>query len=90
MTKLVQHLFKTTDVLDTVGSRMDIILLALNGMNTEEQEKYYSTLAEEDLPHNMQSLFNELRTVHSMLYQELEALRDYRLELSKGDTDHVQ
>lgn len=87
MSKLVQHLYRTAEVLDSTSSRMDISLLALNWIMDEEREAYYSSLCEEDLPHNMQILFTELKTIHSMISDEVNALRDYRFELSKGNTN---
>ena len=87
MSKLAKHLYKTADVLDRTSSRMDISLLALNWIVGEDQQMYYSTLDKADVAHNMDDLFTELRTIHSMLYEELNELIDCRLELSRGDED---
>ena len=85
MSKIAKHLFRTADVLDRTSSRIGISLLALNWIMDEKQELYFSSLHTDDLPHNMDTLFTELRTIHSLLYEELNELMDYRLELSRGD-----
>ena len=70
-----------TEIIKTVDSateRIEVHLMALNWLTSSDSEKYYSELAGEDISHNMESLFSELRTISSLLREENEKLRDHK------------
>ncbi len=85
-----KNLGVTVRTLDHAISRMDISLLALNWIKSEDSLNYYKDLSEEDFSHNMQTLFEELRTIHSMLYEEVDGLREYKLDLDEEIKRNVQ
>lgn len=70
-----------TNVIKQATSRMNVALLALNWTTDEKRKEYYSGLSEQDLPGNIEILFNDLIAMHSMLVEEVMELEDYRLKL---------
>ncbi len=78
----------TIGVLETTTQRTGVTLLALNWLTSEDSLQYYKDIsqgstAESDMPHNLETLFEELRTIHSMLFEELVELRDHHAKLIK-------
>ena len=62
----------------TATERMDIHLMALGAITSTHSEKYYSEIEGEDIPHNIKTLFSDLRTVMSLLQEEHEKMREHR------------
>nr|BDD47913.1 hypothetical protein 2 [Campylobacterota bacterium] len=82
MTNILEETITTIETLDQAISRIDISLLALNWIKSEDNLNYYKDLKEADFHHNMETLFEEIRTIHSMIYEEIDGLREYKLDLN--------
>jgi hypothetical protein len=81
--------------LDHTVRRSDIHLISLNHITSEYMLEYFKDLAVEDLPHNMDIFFEELRTIHELLCEEINNLKEYKLDLETKikpieDRSHVQ
>lgn len=81
--------------LDHTVRRSGIYLLSLNHLTSEFMLEYFKDLAFEDIPHNMDIFFDELRTIHELLYEEINELREYKLDLEEKikrteERPHVQ
>ena len=74
-------------VIGNAVARSEVSLRALNHITSEESLAYYKGLDQEDLQHNMDDLFTELRAIHALLQEEISTLRDHRLELQKEHND---
>ena len=71
----------TANVIKVSTDRMNIALLALNWTIDDKRKEYYSDLCEDDLPGNIEILFNDLITMHAMIIEEVVELQDFRLKL---------
>jgi lipoate synthase len=76
----------TINVLGTTSSRIGIALLALDWVQGEKNLEYMKDLSIEDIPHNLDTIFEELRTIHSIIYEEIEELREHKNRLN-GSTN---
>ncbi len=76
----------TIGILDSATNRMGITLLALNWLQSEDSLQYFKDLDKDDIPHNLDALFEEIRTIHSMLHEEVDQLSEYKEEL-KGSVN---
>lgn len=78
----------TANVLRQATGRMNVTLLALNWITDDKRKEYYSTLDKEDLPSNIEALFNDLSMIHTMLIEEVMELEELRARLD--EVDNVQ
>jgi len=62
-------------------SRSEISLIALNHITSEHSLEYFKDLDKEDIPHNLDALFEELRSIYELLREENEGLREYKRDL---------
>jgi hypothetical protein len=95
-----QHNFTTDSrtvarTLDHTIRRSDIHLISLKYITSEYMLEYYKDLDMEDLPHNMDIFFEELRTIHELLFEDINKLKEYKLDLETTtkrteDRSHVQ
>ncbi len=67
--------------LDHTVKRSEIALIALNHITSEYSLEYFKDLTPADIPHNLDNFFEELRTIHELLYEEINELREYKLDL---------
>jgi len=76
----------TITQLTRTSNRMGIYLVALNWLQSDKSLTYYKHLDKEDLSHNLDNFFVDIRTIHELLMEELVGLRDLYvlLEDSKG------
>jgi len=77
------HIATTVNTLESTTSRIGIALLALNWIQSESNLEYMKDLGIEDVPHNLDTIFEELRTIHSLIYEELEELREHKIAMNK-------
>ena len=61
---------------------MDILTTSMLSMVGEKNQAYYTELDQEDLAHNMEMLFGELRTLRSMMCENNDALVEFITEIS--------
>jgi len=61
--------------------RSEIPLIALQHITSDDRLEYFKDLAKEDIPHNIDTLFQELRSIYDLLREENEGLREYKLDL---------
>jgi len=76
--------------LDQVVTRSNVALLALVFITNESSLEYFKDLGQEDIGHNLDTLFGELRSIHELLHEENEELREYKLKLQKEWVQNVQ
>ncbi len=68
------NLARTSDVKDST-TKLLVLLAALQRINGSR--KYYSEISFlEDIPHNMETLFNELDALHGMFFEEVVELEE--------------
>jgi len=77
------HIATTINTLESTSSRIGIALLALNSVQSESNLEYLKDLSIEDIPHNLDTMFEELRTIHSIINEELEELREHKIAMNK-------
>ena len=70
--------------------RVEIPLIALNHITSEDSLKYYKDLDKEDIPHNLDNFFTELRTIYDLIRGEMEELREYKFDLEAKGKRNVQ
>jgi len=76
--------------LDHAINRSEISLIALNHITSEYSLEYFKYLHKDDIPYNLDTLFAELRTIYSLLREENEGLREYKLDLEAQGKSNVQ
>mgnify|MGYP001420621454 CR=1 FL=1 len=77
----------TARIIKKGTTRMNVALLALNWITDDKRKEYYSTLDKEDLPSNMESLFNDLAAIHDILIEGIMELEEYRSKFLKEESD---
>lgn len=77
--------------LDQVVTRSHVALLAFGSITSEESLQYFKDISkEDDIVHNLDSFFEELRAIHDLLNEENEELREYKLKLQREWVQNVQ
>jgi len=80
----------TIRAINRTTTRTEITLLALNHITSEHSLEYFKDLSKEDIPHNLDNLFTELRTIYDLIHEEMEGIRDYKLDLEEEVERNVQ
>ena len=70
-------------LLQRSNNRIAIFLLALNWLQSDKSLTYYKHLDKEDLEHNLESFFLDIRTIHELLIEELVGLREFQIDLER-------
>ena len=76
--------------IDQAVTRSEISLIALNHITSEYSLEYFKDLDKADMPHNLDMIFTELRTIYDLLREENEGLREYKLDLEAEGKRNVQ
>ena len=71
-------------------TRAEIPLIALNHITSEYSLEYFKDLAKEDIPHNLDNFFTELRSIYDLIREEMQELREYKLDLEAKEKRNVQ
>ncbi len=79
-----------TEPMDRAIKRMDVSLTALASRLSKKSLDYYKGLDQGDLSNNIEELFGELDTIHTMIMEEMEVIRECGYDLKAAEKPHVQ